>query len=81
MFIHTMSGVTPEVSNLKGQARLVNNSKGKPDAGSSKYAWHGVARIYKLIRGNRISRNRFMSSVVHKFEMPTWSDTVIPFLK
>ncbi|KAK6155028.1 hypothetical protein DH2020_009276 [Rehmannia glutinosa] len=70
----------PEISNLKGQPRLINNTKGKSDVGSSNYARHGVARIYKLIRGNRISRNRFMSSVVNKFEMPTLSDSVIPFL-
>ncbi|KAI3452230.1 hypothetical protein Pfo_008895 [Paulownia fortunei] len=80
MFIHAMSGGPPEISNLKAHARLFNNMKGKPDVGSSMYARLGVARIYKLIRGNRISRNRFMSSVVHKFEMPTWSDSVIPFL-
>ncbi|KAL9157838.1 hypothetical protein ABFS82_08G029700 [Erythranthe guttata] len=80
MFIHSMSGVPPEVSNGKAQARLFNNTKGKSDVGSSKHARHGVARIYKLIRGNRISRNRFMSSVVHKFETPTCSDSVIPFL-
>lgn len=68
------------MSNIKSQARLFNNMKGKSDMGSSMYARHGVARIYKLIRGNRISRNRFMSSVVNKFEVPTWSDSVIPFL-
>ncbi|KAK6129314.1 hypothetical protein DH2020_037023 [Rehmannia glutinosa] len=80
IFMHTMNGGPPEISNLKGQPRLINNTKGKSDVGSSNYARHGVARIYKLIRGNRISRNRFMSSVVNKFEMPTLSDSVIPFL-
>lgn len=63
------------MSNIKSQAKLLNNTKGRSDM-----ARHGVARIYKLIRGNRISRNRFMSSVVHKFENPTCSDSVIPFL-
>lgn len=67
------------MANDKSQAKLFNNSKGKADVGSS-FARHGVARIYKLIRGNRISRNRFMSSIVHKFETPTCSDSVIPFL-
>lgn len=57
-----------------------HSMKGKSEVSSSMHARLGVARIYKLIRGNRISRNRFMSSVVHKFEMPTWSDSVIPFL-
>ncbi|KAH6830353.1 PHD finger family protein [Perilla frutescens var. hirtella] len=80
IFIRTMSGGAPEMSNNKSQAKLFNNIKGKSDMGSSTIARHGVARIYKLIRGNRISRNRFMSSVVHKFETPTWSDSVIPFL-
>ncbi|KAH6786485.1 PHD finger family protein [Perilla frutescens var. hirtella] len=80
IFICTMSGGPPEMSNNKSQAKLFNNIKGKADMGSSTIARHGVARIYKLICGNRISRNRFMSSVVHKFETPTWSDSVIPFL-
>ncbi|XP_057769612.1 sister chromatid cohesion protein SCC2 isoform X2 [Salvia miltiorrhiza] len=79
IFIRTMSGDLPEVSN-KSQAKLFSNIKGKVDVGSSTFARHGVARIYKLIRGNRISRNRFMSSIVHKFETPTCSDSVIPFL-
>lgn len=74
-----MNGVALDNSNLKAQGRIFNTTKGKPD-GSSMHARHGVARIYKLIRGNRVSRNRFMSSVVNKFEMPTWSDSVIPFL-
>ncbi|CAA7031303.1 unnamed protein product [Microthlaspi erraticum] len=40
----------------------------------------GVSRIYKLIRGNRISRNKFMTSIVRKFDNPTWSGSVISFL-
>ncbi|GFQ01435.1 nipped-b-like protein [Phtheirospermum japonicum] len=77
IFIHSMNS---EIPNLKAQARLSNYAKGKSDGGSSNLAKHGVARIYKLIRGNRVSRNRFMSSVVHKFETPAWSDSVVPFL-
>ncbi|XP_011098733.1 nipped-B-like protein isoform X2 [Sesamum indicum] len=80
IFIRTMSGGNPEFSN-PAQDRLFNNMKGKSEVSSSMHARLGVARIYKLIRGNRVSRNRFMSSVVHKFEMPTWSDSVIHFLK
>lgn len=68
------------MSNNKSPAKLFNHVKGKAEVGSSTFARHGVARIYKLIRGNRISRNRFMSSIVHKFETPTCSDSVIPFL-
>ncbi|KAL0377584.1 UNVERIFIED_CONTAM: Sister chromatid cohesion protein SCC2 [Sesamum radiatum] len=80
IFIRTMSGGNLEFSN-PAQDRLFNNMKGKSEVSSSMHARLGVARIYKLIRGNRVSRNRFMSSVVHKFEMPTWSDSVIHFLK
>ncbi|KAJ4912098.1 PHD finger family protein [Raphanus sativus] len=40
----------------------------------------GVSRIYKLIRGNRISRNKFMTSIVRKFDNPTWTGSVISFL-
>lgn len=54
--------------------------KGKSDGISFAQARLGVSRIYKLIRGNRISRNKFMSSIVRKFDNPTWNDTVIPFL-
>ncbi|KAK3409227.1 hypothetical protein EUGRSUZ_J01370 [Eucalyptus grandis] len=54
--------------------------KGKSDGISFAQARLGVSRIYKLIRGNRVSRNKFMSSIVRKFDNPIWSDTVIPFL-
>ncbi|KAF7851562.1 hypothetical protein BT93_L3652 [Corymbia citriodora subsp. variegata] len=54
--------------------------KGKSDGISFAQARLGVSRIYKLIRGNRVSRNKFMSSIVRKFDNPIWNDTVIPFL-
>lgn len=80
MFIHAMSEAAPENLNLKSQARSSNNTKGKSDPGSAAYARTGVSRIYKIIRGNRSLRNRFVFSVIRKFEMPTLSDLVIPFL-
>ena len=54
--------------------------KGKSDGGSFAYARLGVSRIYKLIRANRVSRNKFMSSIVRKFDNPSWNHSVIPFL-
>ncbi|GMH30203.1 hypothetical protein Nepgr_032046 [Nepenthes gracilis] len=67
--------------NMKHQHTLLGNVKGKSDDSSFANARLGVSRIYKLIRGNRVARNKFMSSVVRKFDNPRWSDTVIPFLK
>ncbi|KAI4375279.1 hypothetical protein MLD38_013167 [Melastoma candidum] len=54
--------------------------KGKSDAVSFAQARLGVSRIYKLIRGNRASRNKFMSSIVRKFDGPVWNETIVPFL-
>ncbi|KAK6928115.1 Sister chromatid cohesion C-terminal domain [Dillenia turbinata] len=66
--------------NPKVQSKVPGHVKGKTDGGSFAYSKLGVSRIYKLIRGNRISRNKFMSSVVRKFDMPSWNDLAIPFL-
>ncbi|EPS72382.1 hypothetical protein M569_02375, partial [Genlisea aurea] len=75
-FIHSISGGQTVNQNPKGLSRTVNN----PKAGSSLFARQGVARIYKLIRSNRVSRNRFMSSVVLKYETPASGDSVASFL-
>lgn len=56
------------------------NVKGKVDDVSFAQARLGVSRIYKLIRGNRVSRNKFMSSIVRKFDNPSWTTSVVPFL-
>ncbi|KAA8530427.1 hypothetical protein F0562_005136 [Nyssa sinensis] len=80
IFIQSMSASSPENSNPKFQSKLPSNMKGKSDSGSFAYARLGVSRIYKLIRGNRVSRNKFMSSVVRKFDTPSWNSSVIPFL-
>ncbi|KAJ4707340.1 Sister chromatid cohesion protein [Melia azedarach] len=79
MFIQALSG-SPETANLKFQPKAVGNIKGKSDSGSLTQARLGVSRIYKLIRGNRNSRNKFMSSIVRKFDNPSLNDLVIPFL-
>ncbi|PKU66619.1 sister chromatid cohesion protein SCC2 isoform X2 [Dendrobium catenatum] len=45
-----------------------NNARGKFDAVVIAHIRQGISRIYRLIRGNRISRNKFMHSIVRKFE-------------
>ncbi|XP_057447706.1 sister chromatid cohesion protein SCC2 isoform X2 [Lotus japonicus] len=80
MFIQSICGSSENV-NHKNQSRIPVSGKGKPEAGSLTQARVGVSRIYKLIRGNRISRNKFMSSIVRKFDNPRWNKLVIPFLR
>lgn len=72
--------VSPDDSNHKVQSKVSISGKGKSETDSLTQARLGVSRIYKLIRGNRISRNKFMSSIVRKFDNPTWSKSVIAFL-
>ncbi|KAM3760976.1 hypothetical protein ACB098_01G233000 [Castanea mollissima] len=79
IFIQAISGINENV-NQKVQSKVIGNVKGKSDGGSVSQARLGVSRIYKLIRGNRVSRNKFMSSIVRKFDNPSWNDSVIPFL-
>ncbi|XP_057824377.2 sister chromatid cohesion protein SCC2 isoform X1 [Cryptomeria japonica] len=63
-----------------------NSSKGsanikiKHDGSTSAAAKVGVSRIYKLIRSSRISRNKFLSSVIRKFDFGNWSYSPLPFL-
>lgn len=71
---------TSENASRKPQPKATANLKGKSEDGSLSQARLGVSRIYKLIRGNRASRNKFMSSIVRKFDNPCWSDNVVPFL-
>ncbi|XP_065632831.1 sister chromatid cohesion protein SCC2 isoform X2 [Quercus suber] len=79
IFIQAISGIN-ENANQKVQSKVLGNVKGKSDGGSVSQARLGVSRIYKLIRGNRVSRNKFMSSIVRKFDNPSWNDSVVPFL-
>lgn len=79
MFMQSICG-GPENVNHKFQSKVPVSVKGKSEGGSLTQARLGVSRIYKLIRGNRISRNKFMSSIVRKFDNPTWNESVIAFL-
>ncbi|XP_062151070.1 sister chromatid cohesion protein SCC2 [Alnus glutinosa] len=79
IFIQSISGIHENV-NLKVQSKIPGNVKGKSDGVSLAQARLGVSRIYKLIRGNRVSRNKFMSSIVRKFDNPTWNDSIVPFM-
>lgn len=67
-------------SNSKIQYKVAENVRGKYEDASFANTRIGVSRIYKLIRGNRVSRNKFMSSVIRKFDNPCWSETIVPFL-
>ncbi|XVE68278.1 hypothetical protein DITRI_Ditri09bG0054800 [Diplodiscus trichospermus] len=80
IFMRSISSNARENPNEKSQSKLPGNSKGKSDSGSLTQARLGVSRIYKLIRGNRVARNKFMSSIVRKFDNPSWNDSAIPFL-
>ncbi|XP_010259396.1 PREDICTED: nipped-B-like protein isoform X2 [Nelumbo nucifera] len=76
-FIQSMSSSSSECSN---QNKVSTNMKGRSESSSFTYARLGVSRIYRLIRGNRVSRNKFMFSVVRKFDSPSWNLQLIPFL-
>ncbi|KAJ8557203.1 hypothetical protein K7X08_002828 [Anisodus acutangulus] len=78
MFIEAMNKGGSQ--SLKPQSKAPGIMSGKSDPGSFTHARLGVSRIYKLIRGNHISRNKFMASVVRKFDTPSWSDSAVPFL-
>ncbi|XP_015879861.3 sister chromatid cohesion protein SCC2 [Ziziphus jujuba] len=79
LFIQSISANSEHV-NAKLQSKAPGNVKGKSDAASLTQARLGVSRIYKLIRGNRVSRNKFMSSIVRKFDSPSWNESAVPFL-
>ncbi|CAN6574662.1 unnamed protein product [Malus baccata var. baccata] len=78
-FIQSISS-SSEHENKKIQAKASGNAKGKSDNVSLAQARLGVSRIYKLIRANRTSRNKFMSSIVRKFDNTSWTPSVVPFL-
>lgn len=62
------------------QHKAAGNTKGKFDGSIFTYSKNGICRIYKLIRGNRISRNKFISSVIRKFDSGSWHQSSVPFL-
>ncbi|XP_059644870.1 sister chromatid cohesion protein SCC2 [Cornus florida] len=80
IFIQSTSAIYHEISNPKVRPKVPSSMKGKSDDVSFSYARLGVSRIYKLIRVNRVARNKFMSSVVRKFDTPSCNGSVIPFL-
>lgn len=54
--------------------------KGKSDGNPIAYVRPGISRIYRLIRGNRIARNKFIHSIVRKFESGGGNYLPISFL-
>jgi cohesin loading factor subunit SCC2 len=57
-------------------------SRGQKDELSSpaSFAKPGISRIYKLIRSSRNSRNKFLSSVIRKFDFGASGVQSVPFL-
>uniref|UniRef100_A0A2P2MDF0 Sister chromatid cohesion protein n=1 Tax=Rhizophora mucronata TaxID=61149 RepID=A0A2P2MDF0_RHIMU len=80
LFMQSISNVSTGNLYQKVQSKAAGNLKGKPEGVSLTQARLGVSRIYKLIRGNRVARNKFMSSIVRKFDNPTGTNSVVPFL-
>ncbi|KAI3713140.1 hypothetical protein L1987_71712 [Smallanthus sonchifolius] len=78
IFMQSMSQSFSE--NPDPKVKTPNNTKGKSDGSSFSYARLGVSRIYKVIRGNRASRNKFMTSIVRKFDTPGWHNSVVSFM-
>lgn len=78
-FIQSIT-TSSEQENKKVPTKALGNAKGKCDSISLAQARVGVSRIYKLIRANRASRNKFMSSIVRKFDNTCWTTSVVPFL-
>ncbi|KAF3779134.1 Nipped-B-like protein b [Nymphaea thermarum] len=60
--------------------KVHGNTKVKNDNSILSFAKLGISRIYRLIRGNRVSRNKFISSVVRKFDSGTWNNSTTSFL-
>ncbi|KAF9624141.1 hypothetical protein IFM89_008079 [Coptis chinensis] len=65
---------------LGSQDKSPGIMKARSDGSSFAQARFGVSRIYRLIRGNRVSRNKFMSSIVRKFDSVSSNLASIPFL-
>ncbi|KAF6168219.1 hypothetical protein GIB67_011604, partial [Kingdonia uniflora] len=76
-FIHSLANTSLEYSN---QGKPSGNMKVKFDGNTFVHARFGVSRIYRLIRGNCVSRNKFLSSFVRKFDYLSYNQSVIPFL-
>ncbi|KAK4768597.1 hypothetical protein SAY87_003738 [Trapa incisa] len=79
IFIQIINGGSSEGANSTN-FRGLGNMRGRSECAALSQARLGVSRIYKLIRGNLNSRNKFMSSIVRKFDNPQWNNSVIPFM-
>ncbi|XP_050894862.1 sister chromatid cohesion protein SCC2 [Lathyrus oleraceus] len=80
MFMQAICVIPDENVNHKTPSKILVSGKGKPESDSITQSRVGVSRIYKLVRGNRMSRNEFMSSIVRKFDNPKWNKFVIALL-
>ncbi|CAN6477261.1 unnamed protein product [Victoria cruziana] len=76
-FIQSRSGSPLDTYNCN---KIHGNMKVKNDNSILSFAKLGISRIYRLIKGNRVSRNKFMSSVVRKFDSGTWNSSTTSFL-
>ncbi|KAI5436465.1 hypothetical protein KIW84_022816 [Lathyrus oleraceus] len=80
MFMQAICVIPDENVNHKTPSKIPVSGKGKPESDSITQSRVGLSRIYKLARGNRMSRNEFMSSIVRKFDNPKWNKFVIALL-
>ncbi|KAH7414591.1 hypothetical protein KP509_14G000800 [Ceratopteris richardii] len=76
-FIESGAASSSQQSN---NLKIPSYSKSKLESNLALSAKSGISRTYKLIRGSRVSRNKFISSVVRKFDVATWGVSSIPFL-
>ncbi|KAF6159560.1 hypothetical protein GIB67_032331, partial [Kingdonia uniflora] len=75
--IHSLANTSLEYFS---QGKPSGNMKAKSDGNTFVHARLGVSRIYRHIWGNCVSRNKFLSSVVRKFDSPSFNQSVIHFL-
>lgn len=54
------------VNSIVFEKTKMENPKGKDS--EYKTCREGISRVYRLIRGSRTSRNKFMGSIVRKFD-------------
>lgn len=56
------------------------NVKGRSFGSAFACVRPGICRIYRIIRANRMSRNKFLHSIIRKFEPGCWKFSSLPFL-
>ncbi|KAF6145572.1 hypothetical protein GIB67_037605 [Kingdonia uniflora] len=72
-FIHYLVNTSLEYSN---QGKPSRNMKAKSDGNTFVHARLGVSQIYRLIWENRVSRNKFLSSIVRKFDSQNFNQSL-----